>query len=105
MAVQSMGAPSPANVPDAPATGRILKLVPDAGTRTRRNHGVFTLEGHLACVYSTRRAGRYCSVNFELGAQALLVSCLMTPEQARSIGNSLIAAAKAAQAVAQGGAA
>ena len=86
-----------------PAPTRTLQLVP-ASTRTRRNHGAFTLGGQMACVYSTRRAGNCYGVSFELGAGTLSLSGAMTPAQARRMAGALTAAAAAAE-LAQGGAA
>ena len=91
-----------AHVPaPAPAPTRTLQLVP-AYTRTRRNHGAFTLGGQLACVYSTRRAGNCYGVSFELGAGTLSLSGAMTPAQARRMADALTAAAAAVE-LAQGG--
>ena len=89
-----------AHVP-TPARTRTLQLVP-ASTRTRRNHGAFTLGGQLACVYSTRRAGNCYGVSFELGAGTLSLSGAMTPAQARRMADALTAAAAAVE-LAQGG--
>lgn len=104
MAGNSPGAPSPTFPATLPAPRRIPHLVP-ASTRTRRNHGAFTLGGQLACVYSTRSAGKCYGVSFELGAYTLILSARMTAGQARAMARALSAAADAAEAVAQGGAA
>lgn len=72
-----------------------LRPVGSPGTRTRRNHGAFSLGGQLACVYSTRRTGQCYGVSFELGAGTLLL--------ARQMARALSAAADAAD-LAQGGA-
>ena len=73
-----------------------LHLV-QASTRTRRNHGAFTLGGQLACVYSSRRAGQCYGVGFELGAGTLTLAGAMTPGQARNMAQALMAAADAAE--------
>ncbi|MFY9460664.1 MAG: hypothetical protein WAP57_13035 [Aquabacterium commune] len=113
MAGQTLGVQTPVLAPVAtPSTAAALRTAQrltlhasQAGTRTRRNHGAFTLGGHLACVYSTRKAGRCCGVSFELGAGTLTLAGSMTPSQARCMARALSAAADAAEAVAQGGAA
>lgn len=91
-----------AHVP-APAPTRTLQLVP-ASTRTRRNHGVFSIGGQLACIYSSRRSTACYGVSFELGAGTLTLAGAMTPAQARTLARALTAAAAAAE-LAQGGAA
>lgn len=73
-----------------------LRLVPPS-TRTRRNHGAFTLGGQLACIYSARRAGVCYGVSFELGAGTLTLAGAMTPSQARHMAQALMAAADAAE--------
>ena len=83
---------------------RTRHLQGTASTRTRRNHGAFNVGGQLACVYSTRRAGKCYGVSFELGAGTLLLASSMTPTQARQMARALSAAADAAELV-QGGAA
>jgi len=92
---------SPTTTTRGPLHG--LHLVPTT-TRTRRNHGAFSLGGHLACVYSTRRAGTCYGVSFEVGAGTLTLASTMTPAQARNMARALAAAADAAD-LAQGGAA
>lgn len=74
---------------------RQLQLLPPATTRTRRNHGAFTLGGQLACVYSTRRSGECNDVGFELGAGTLTLASTMTAVQARNLARALLAAADA----------
>jgi hypothetical protein len=105
MAGISLGTQTPVSFPpSSPSTDkRALHLVP-AATRTRRNHGAFTLGGQLACVYSTRRVGQCYGVGFELGAGTLQLASSMTPAQARNMARALSAAADAAEAVLQGGA-
>jgi len=98
MAGQTLGAPSPVDSTPLSAPRRTLQLVPGS-TRTRRSHGVFTLAGQLACVYSTRRAGACYGVSFELGAGTLTLASSMTPGQARAMARALSAAADAAEAV------
>jgi hypothetical protein len=78
---------------------------PPRDTRTRRNHGAFTLGGQLACIYSARSASTCYGVRIEVGGAALQLAGGMTPGQARSMARALIAAADAAEAVRQGGAA
>jgi hypothetical protein len=68
------------------------------GTRTRRNHGAFTLGGQLACVYSARSAGKCYGVSFELGAGTLNLAARMTAGQARAMARALNSAADAADA-------
>lgn len=106
MAGHPLSASAPASLsPSLHSTDtRAPHLVP-AATRTRRNHGAFTLGGQLACVYSTRRAGQCYGVGFELGAGTLQLASTMTPAQARNMARALSAAADAAEAVTQGGAA
>ena len=106
MAGHHLDAPASASLsPSLPAADtRALHLVP-AATRTRRNHGAFTLGGQVACVYSARRAGQCYGVGFELGVGTLLLATSMTPAQARAMARSLASAADAAEAVARGGAA
>lgn len=89
--------------PAAKAPRRTLHLVP-AGSRTRRNHGVFSLGSQMAGVYSTRRAGACYGVSFELGAGTLTLASTMTPAQARCMAQALASAADACE-IAQGGAA
>jgi hypothetical protein len=109
MAGQSLGAPAPVLSPSSPsAPQRPLHLVATTNTRTRRNHGAFTLGGQLACVYSARGAGKCYGVSFELGAGTLSLAARMTAGQARNMARALLAAADAvdgAQAGAAGGAA
>jgi hypothetical protein len=100
MAGQHLGAPPPASPrsPSSPTEQRqALHLVATCGTRTRRNHGAFTLGGQLACVYSSRRAGQCYGVGFELGAGTLTLASSMTPAQARRMAAALAAAADAAE--------
>jgi hypothetical protein len=113
MAGQHLGAPAPAESPSTLRASAPLHLVPSASarssasTRTRRHHGAFTLGAHLACVYSTRRAGACYGVSFEVGAGTLALSAGMTAGQARSMARALLAAAAAvdAGAASEGGAA
>ncbi len=72
-------------------------------TRTRRNHGVMTIGGQMAAVYSSRRAGACYGVRFELGGAQLTLAFDMTPAQARSLARSLVAAAASVEDT-QGGA-
>lgn len=107
MAGYPMGAlppASPSSSHDAAAERPASHLV-RTGTRTRRNHGAFTLGGQLACVYSTRRAGQAHGVCVELGAGTLTLAGQMTPAQARTMAKALTAAAAAAEALGAGGAA
>ena len=108
MAGQHLGAPAPAASPSTLRASAPLHLVPSASarssasTRTRRHHGAFTLGGHLACVYSTRRADACYGVSFELGAGTLSLSARFTPGQARAMARALLAAAAAVDAGAAG---
>ena len=107
MAGQHLGAPAPAASPSTPRASAPLHLVPSASgsrasTRTRRHHGAFTLGGHLACVYSTRRADACFAVGFELGAGTLNLAARFTPGQARAMARALLAAAAAVDAGAAG---
>jgi hypothetical protein len=88
MAGSPLGASSPNSSPQ-----RTLHIVPSS--RTRRNHGVFVLGGHLACIYSARRASRCYGVSFEIGAGTLVVNGSMTAAQARGMARALAAAADA----------
>lgn len=112
MAGQPSGAPAPTPSPTSPAAPRHpLHLVPittastGTSTRTRRNHGAFTLGGQLACVYSARSAGKCYGVSFELGAGTLSLAARMTAGQARAMARALMAAADATEAASAGGAA
>ena len=94
--------PVPTRAPRAnPAALAGLHLVhtpaaaPTADTRTRRNHGAFSIGGQLACVYSTRSAGRCFGVRLEVGAGTLALSTSMTACQARTFARALVAAADA----------
>lgn len=78
-----------------------LHLVAPATTRTRRNHGMFTLGGQLAGVYSTRRGGQCYGVSFELGAGTLSLNSSMTPAQARQMARALLSAAAAVETAQQ----
>jgi hypothetical protein len=99
MAGQPSGAPAPNTSPStSPAPLRSLHLVHAASTRTRRNHGAFTLGGQLACVYSARSAGKCYGVSFELGAGTLSLAARMTASQARAMARALNSAADAADA-------
>ena len=108
MAGQHLGAPAPAASPSTLRASAPLHLVPSASarssasTRTRRHHGAFTLGGHLACVYSTRRADACFAVGFELGAGTLNLAARFTPGQARAMARALLAAAAAVDAGAAG---
>ncbi len=94
-----------AHTSPSPVAGRrTLHLVP-ASTRTRRNHGVFSVGGQMACVYSTRRTGACYGVSFELGAGTLTLASTMTPAQARCMAHALATAADACEIAQQGGAA
>ena len=66
-----------------------------SSTRTRHNHGAVSMGGYLACVYSTRSAGRCFGVSLEVGAGTLTLAASMTPPQARSFARALVAAADA----------
>ena len=90
--------------PSSNTRPRTLHLVPAATTRTRRNHGVFSVGGQMAGVYSTRRTGACYGVSFELGAGTLTLASTMTPAQARCMAQALASAADACE-IAQGGAA
>ena len=106
MAGQPLSASAPASLsPSFSSAGKAAPHLVHAATRTRRNHGAFTLGGQLACVYSSRRVGQCYAVGFELGAGTLKLASTMTPAQARSMARALSAAADAADAVAQGAAA
>lgn len=101
----SSASPSASASPSTPTTPRHrLHLVNAGSTRTRRNHGAFTLGGQLACVYCTRRAGQCFGVAFELRGGTLTLESVMTPAQARRMAHALASAADAADLV-QGGAA
>ena len=80
-----------------------------SSTRTRHNHGAVAMGGYLACIYSTRSAGRCFGVSLEVGAGTLTMAASMTPTQARSCARALVAAADAVARVElqaqQGGAA
>ena len=97
MTGQHPGAPAPIASPSSlPASRRTLQLVPTASTRTRRNHGAFTLGGgQLAFVYSARSAGKLYGVSVELGADTLRLAASMTVGQARAMARALLAAAAA----------
>lgn len=95
MAGSTLGAHAPAFPAAGPAASR-------PHSRTRRNHGAFTLGGLLACVYSTRRAGLDRGVSFELGGSELLLRGSLTPTQARHLAQALSAAAAAAELTAGG---
>ena len=105
MAGQSVGVRTPEPLsPSLPGgQARALHAV-HASTRTRRHHGAFTLGGHLACIYSTRRADACYGVSLELGAGTLSLSARFTPGQARAMARALLAAAAAVEQV-EGGAA
>jgi hypothetical protein len=60
------------------------------------------LGGHLACVYSARRASRCYGVSFEIGAGTLVVNGSMTAVQARGMARALSSAADAADQVSGG---
>lgn len=96
MAGSTLGARSPAPFPAMTAAES------RPHSRTRRNHGAFTLGGLLACVYSTRRSGQERGVSFELGGAELLLRGSLTPLQARHLAQALGAAAEAAEAAAGG---
>ena len=103
MAGQHLGAHAPFASPSSlPALQRTLHLAPSASTRTRRNHGAVTLGGQLACVYSTRSAGRCYGVTVELGAGTLRLAAGMTAGQARAMAQALTAAAAAVEASCKG---
>lgn len=97
MAGSTLGVRTPALLAVGTAEGR-------PHSRTRRNHGAFTLGGQLACVYSTRRTGQARGVSIELGGAELLLRGAMTPTQARHLAQALSAAADAAEVTAGGAA-
>lgn len=102
MAMTDSGAAAPilhnANPEPERAQRHQLHLVQATSTRTRRNHGAFTLGGQLACVYSARSAGKCYGVSFELGAGTLSLAARMTASQARAMARALTSAADAADA-------
>ena len=71
-------------------------------TRTRRNHGVMTLGGQMAAIYSSRRTAACYGVRFEIGAGTLTLASDMTPAQARTLARALTSAADAVESVAKG---
>jgi hypothetical protein len=104
MAGQTLGIHTPVSSHSLPNVLAATTAAPPplrwpASTRTRRNHGAFTLGGQLACVYSTRRAARSYGVQLEVGAGTLTLASAMTPSQARAMATALNAAANAAEAV------
>ncbi|MDE2397501.1 MAG: hypothetical protein KGM91_18875 [Burkholderiales bacterium] len=77
-------------------------------SRTRRNHGVFTIGGQLGAVYSTRQVGKHHGVLLEIGGtyadrrgDLLALAAPMTPAQARAMAHALTAAAAAIEGGAQ----
>lgn len=103
MAGSHMGAPAPdiSAIPTAADSAAIL--VPQR-TRSRVCHGVFSLGGELAVVYSSRRvfeAGK--GVQLVLGHDAPQVKApSLSPTQARHLARALVCAADAAEAVREG---
>lgn len=73
-------------------------------SRTRRNHGVMTLGGQMAAIYSSRRTAACYGVRFEIGAGTLSLASDMTPAQARALARALTSAADAVEGAAKGGA-
>jgi hypothetical protein len=93
-----MGAPAPASSLPSSLSSQArprLHLVHSTHTRTRRNHGAFTLGGQLACIYSARRADACYGVSLELGAGTLTLAARFTAGQARAMARALLAAAAA----------
>jgi hypothetical protein len=68
-----------------------------AGTRTRRNHGVFLVGRELASVYSSRRGTGGLGVTMTIGNGPLQLSGSMSPAQARNLARALAAAAAAVE--------
>lgn len=100
MAGQTLGASSPSSLPSSSSLVRpTLHVLPGKGTRSKRNHGAFSLGGHLGCIYSERRAGVCYGVRLEVGAGTLQLAADMTATQARGLARALLAAAAAVDGV------
>lgn len=95
MAGISMGARAPAFPASLPSADCAVPHVP-AASRKRRCHGVFSLSGELAVVYSLRRVEPGKGVQLVLGHEGPVMTPGMSPTQARNLARALVAAADAA---------
>lgn len=101
MAGTSVGATASNSSPFHPTPG-LPPLVVQPISRKRRCHGVLSLDGQLAVVYSLRRIDAGRGVQLVLGHDGPVLTPHFSPTKARMLAAALVAAADAADALRAG---